>query len=146
LLEESANEEYIERLLVEGPPTEHGWLCSRWSCKLLALELFKERATPLSRKTLRRALHHLGFGWRRPPPVPPEKDSEEQKEQKSAGGCWMSYQLSKKQDRFCRMRPSWRPTLKWAFAGCLKENRSPFALPAPMARCGDQWGARVQNG
>jgi transposase len=36
LLEESANE-YIERLLEEGPPTEHGWLRSRWSCKLSLL-------------------------------------------------------------------------------------------------------------
>jgi putative transposase len=81
LLEQSANE-YIERLLEEGPPTEHGWLRSRWSCKLLALELFKERATRLSRETLRRALHRLGFRWRRPRPAPPKKDSEEQKEQK----------------------------------------------------------------
>jgi putative transposase len=81
LLEQSANE-YIERLIKEGPPTEHGWLRSRWSCKLLALELFKERATLLSRETLRRALHRLGFHWRRPRPAPPKKDSEEQKEQK----------------------------------------------------------------
>jgi putative transposase len=81
LLEELASE-YIERLVEEDSPTEHGWLRSRWSCKLLALELFKERATLLSRETLRRALHRLGFRWRRPRPVPPEKDSEEQREQK----------------------------------------------------------------
>ena len=81
LLEELASE-YIERLVEEDSPTEHGWLRSRWSCKLLALELFKERVTLLSRETLRRALHRLGFRWRRPRPVPPEKDSEEQKEQK----------------------------------------------------------------
>jgi putative transposase len=81
LLEELASE-YIERLVEEDSPTEHGWLRSRWSCKLLALELFKERVTLLSRETLRRALHRLGFRWRRPRPVPPEKDSEEQMEQK----------------------------------------------------------------
>jgi Winged helix-turn helix len=69
--------------LLEGePPTEYGWLRSGWNCKLLALELFKERATLVSRETLRGALHRLGFRWRRPRPVPPEKDSEEQKEQK----------------------------------------------------------------
>jgi hypothetical protein len=36
----------------------------------------------VSRETLRRVLHRLGFRWRRPRPVPPEKDSEEQREQK----------------------------------------------------------------
>lgn len=82
LLEEPTNE-YIQRLLEEDSPTEHGWLRSRWSCKLLAVQLFKERALLLlSRETVRRALHRLGFRWRRPRPVPPEKDSEEQKERK----------------------------------------------------------------
>ena len=37
-LEESANER-IERLVEEGSPASHGWLRSRWSCKLLAVEL-----------------------------------------------------------------------------------------------------------
>jgi putative transposase len=48
------------------------------------LELLKGRATLVSRETIRRALHRLGFRWRRPRPVPPEKDSEEQREQKRA--------------------------------------------------------------
>jgi transposase len=81
LLEELESE-YIERLVEEDSPIAYGWVPSRWSCKLLALELFKERATLLSRETLRRALHRLGFRWRRPRPVPPEKDFEVQKEQK----------------------------------------------------------------
>jgi hypothetical protein len=38
-------EEYVERFLEEESPTSHGWLRSRWGCKLLAVELFKERAT-----------------------------------------------------------------------------------------------------
>jgi hypothetical protein len=38
----------------------------------------------VSRETVRRALHRLGFRWRRPRPVPPEKDSEEQVEEKHA--------------------------------------------------------------
>jgi putative transposase len=81
LLEEPANE-YIERLVEEESPTSHGWLRSRWSCKLLAYELFKEQAALVSRETVRRVLHRLGFRWRRPRPVPPEKDSEDQREQK----------------------------------------------------------------
>jgi len=84
LLEEESTEKYIERLVEEESPSEHGWLCSRWSCKLLAVELFKERAALISRETLRRVLHRLGFRWRRPRPVPPEKGSEEQKGQKRA--------------------------------------------------------------
>ena len=74
--------EYIERLLEEDSPTEHGWLRSRWSCKLLAVELFKEQGALVSRETLRRVLHRLGFRWRRPRPVPPKKDSEHHREQK----------------------------------------------------------------
>src|SRR5215211_2610813 len=58
----------------------------RWSCKLLAVQLLRERErlVCVSRETVRRALHRLGFRWRRPRPVPPEKDSEEQREQKRA--------------------------------------------------------------
>jgi putative transposase len=63
--------------LTEGvPPAERGWLRSRWSCRLLALELFKDRALVVSRETVRRVLHRLGFRWRRPRPVPPPKDPE----------------------------------------------------------------------
>lgn len=81
LLGEPASE-YIERLVQQESPTEHGWLRSRWSCKLLAVELFKERTALVSRETLRRVLHRLGFRWRRPRPIPPEKDSEDRREQK----------------------------------------------------------------
>jgi transposase len=77
-------EEYVERLVEEESSTSHGWLRSRWGCKLLAVELFKERATLVSRETVRRALHRLGFRWRRPRPVGPEKGSEEHKERKRA--------------------------------------------------------------
>src|SRR3712207_6080490 len=49
LLERPANE-YIERLVEEESPTSHGWLRSRWSCKLLAVELFKEQAALVGRE------------------------------------------------------------------------------------------------
>ena len=64
LLEDAANE-YIGRLVEKESPTEHGWLRSRWSCKLLALQLFRERAALVSRETVRRMLHRLGFRWKR---------------------------------------------------------------------------------
>jgi putative transposase len=73
LVERSA-QNLLENLTEGVVPTERGWLRSRWSCKLLALELFKERALVVSRETVRRVLHHLNFRWRRPRPVPPPKD------------------------------------------------------------------------
>ena len=59
LLGEEANERF-ERLLEEDSPTYHGWLRSRWSCKLLALQFLRERAATVSRESVRRALHRLG--------------------------------------------------------------------------------------
>ena len=73
-LVESSAQELVEELTEGVLPTERGWLRSRWSCKLLSLELFKERALVVSRETVRRVLHRLGFRWRRPRPVPPPKD------------------------------------------------------------------------
>jgi transposase len=81
LLGEEAHER-VERLLEEDSPTSHGWLRSRWSCKLICLQLLRERLAEVSRESVRRALHRLDFCWRRPRPVPPEKDSEEQIEEK----------------------------------------------------------------
>ena len=78
MLDDLANER-IERLVGEDSPTEHGWLRSRWSCALLAVHFFKERALLVSRETLRRSLHRLNFRWRRPRPVPPSKDPEEKR-------------------------------------------------------------------
>jgi putative transposase len=70
----------IETLVEEHSPTEHGWLRSRWSCSLVVLQLFRERALLVGRETIRRALHRLDFRWRRPRPVPPPKDPKEKRE------------------------------------------------------------------
>ena len=74
--------ERMEHLLEEQSPVEHGWLRSRWSCKLISLQLVREKLACASRESVRRALHRLGFRWRRPRPVGPEKDSLEQIEEK----------------------------------------------------------------
>jgi putative transposase len=70
----------VETLVEEHSPTEHGWLRSRWSCSLVVLQLFRERALVVSRETVRRSLHRLNFRWRRPRPVPPSKDPEQKRE------------------------------------------------------------------
>ena len=69
----------MENLTERVVPTERGWLRSRWSWELLALELFKERALVVSRETVRRVLHRVGFRWRRPRPVPPPKEPKVEK-------------------------------------------------------------------
>jgi transposase len=79
LLDEAVLER-IEALVEEHSPTEHGWLRSRWSCSLVVLQLFRERALVLSRETVRRALHRLEFRWRRPRPVPPSKDLQQKRQ------------------------------------------------------------------
>src|SRR5215208_2068876 len=56
LLGDSARK-LIEELTEQKLPTERGWLRSRWSCKLLALEMFKQRALVVSQETIRRVLH-----------------------------------------------------------------------------------------
>ncbi len=78
ILDESALRR-IETLVEEESPTEQGWLRSRWSCSLVVLQLFRERALILSRETLRRTLHHLKFRWRRPRAVPPSKDPDQKR-------------------------------------------------------------------
>jgi transposase len=79
LLDELAQKR-IESLVEEHSPIEHGWLRSRWSCSVMVLQLYRERALVVSRETVRRALHRLQFRWRRPRPVPPSKDPEQKRE------------------------------------------------------------------
>jgi putative transposase len=94
-LVEGSAQKLLEDLAEGVLPTERGWLRSRWSCKLLALEFFKDRALVVSRETVRPVLHRLNFRWRRPRPVPPPKDcSYFQDETKletnpRVGFCWM---------------------------------------------------------
>ncbi len=83
-LVKSSAQNLVEDLAEGVVPTERGWLRSRWSCELLALELFKDRALVVSRETVRRVLHHLGFRWRRPRPVPPPKDPIEKRKRLEA--------------------------------------------------------------
>ena len=53
-------------------------------CKLLTLEMFRERSLVVSQETVRRMLHRLGFRWRRPRPVPPPRDPKENRKRLQA--------------------------------------------------------------
>jgi len=70
----------LESLVEQAEPWAYGWVRSRWSCLLLALELFCERGVAVSRETVRRTLHRLNFVWRRPRPVPPPPDPEQKRQ------------------------------------------------------------------
>jgi putative transposase len=50
-------------------PRDFGYFRSRWTCELLARQLRQEYDIRLSGEAVRRALHELGFAWRRPRPV-----------------------------------------------------------------------------
>jgi putative transposase len=64
----------LQRWLLTQTPRDFGWFRSRWTCDILA-ELLREReAVPVSRETVRRAVHELGFAWRRPRPVVGPRD------------------------------------------------------------------------
>ena len=71
-----ANDELLLRLeeLVRTSPQDYGYLRTRWSSELLALELEKQTRTRVHATTVRRWLARLGFGWRRARPTLHKRD------------------------------------------------------------------------
>lgn len=55
--------------LVESYPQDHGYLRSRWSSELLAMELQHQTGIEVHATTVRRWLKRLGFGYRRARPT-----------------------------------------------------------------------------
>lgn len=66
-----ATEEVFEELesLMNSSPQDHGYLRSRWSSELLALEVANRTGTEVHATTVRRWLKRLGFGYRRARPT-----------------------------------------------------------------------------
>lgn len=65
--------------LTGSTPRDFGYFRSRWSCDTLAHLLAFETGLRLCGETVRRALHRLGFVWRRPRPIvgPTDPDHRE---------------------------------------------------------------------
>lgn len=59
----------LQRWLLAQTPRDFGFFRSRWSCAILAALLAERCRVRLSRESVRRAVHGLGFVWRRPRPV-----------------------------------------------------------------------------
>jgi transposase len=51
--------------LLKRTPHAYGWCRTRWSCATLSLQLKAQRRCTASRETIRRALHRLGYAWKR---------------------------------------------------------------------------------
>jgi transposase len=51
--------------LLKHAPTAYGWCRVRWSCQTPALQLRAQRSVALSRETIRRWLHEVGYRWKR---------------------------------------------------------------------------------
>ena len=51
--------------LLKNVPAKFGWCRTRWSCQTLAIELRTRRGCKVSRETIRRWLHELGYVWKR---------------------------------------------------------------------------------
>jgi transposase len=59
----------IVRWLTQQTPRDFGYFRTRWSCAALAETLAWETGERVSGETVRRALHRVGWVWRRPRPV-----------------------------------------------------------------------------
>ena len=66
-----ASDEVLSALeaLMESSPQDHGYLRSRWSSELLAVELRRQTGVEVHATTVRRWLKRLGFGYRRARPT-----------------------------------------------------------------------------
>jgi len=62
--------------LIKRAPQSFGWCRTRWSCQTLVVELHARRAVAVSRETIRRWLHELGYRWKRARHVARDDDSE----------------------------------------------------------------------
>ena len=51
--------------LLKRTPHAYGWCRTRWSCATLSLQLQAQRGLRVSRETIRRTLHRLGYAWKR---------------------------------------------------------------------------------
>jgi len=62
--------------LIKRAPASFGWCRTRWSCATLALELQARRKVKVSRETIRRWLHDVGYVWKRARHVARDDDPE----------------------------------------------------------------------
>jgi transposase len=62
--------------LIQQAPRAYGWCRTRWSCQTLALQLKVRTGRTVSRETVRRWLHELGYAWKRARHAAKDNDPE----------------------------------------------------------------------
>lgn len=62
--------------IIKRVPGTFRWCRTRWSCAALALELSARRGVKVSRETVRRWLHEVGYVWKRARHVAKDDDPE----------------------------------------------------------------------
>jgi transposase len=62
--------------IIKRAPASFGWCRTRWSCQTLALELKARRKVKVSRETVRRWLHDVGYVWKRARHIARDDDPE----------------------------------------------------------------------
>lgn len=62
--------------IIKRTPQSFGWCRVHWSCGALALELYARRDVSVSRETIRRWLHEVGYVWKRARHVARDNDTE----------------------------------------------------------------------
>jgi transposase len=66
----------LQRWLLAQTPRDFGYFRTRWSCAMVAELLREQHRVRFSRESVRRAMHALGFVWRRPRPVVGPRDPQ----------------------------------------------------------------------
>jgi transposase len=74
-------------------PQAYGWCRTRWSGATLALTRQTKRAIAVSAETMRRWLHEIGWGWKRPTLV--AKDDDPHRVARLARSRWVFEQLKR---------------------------------------------------
>ena len=62
--------------LLKKLPRVFGWCRTRWTCTVLALQLKVQCGYAVSRETIRRTLHQLGYAWKRARPSGRDDDPQ----------------------------------------------------------------------
>ena len=141
-----ANDEVLEALagLVDSSPRDHGYLRSRWSSELLAIELHQRTGVQVHATTVRRWLKRLGFGYRRARPTLCIRDpNKAQRLQaiadalaKSAPDCEVFYADEADIDLNPRIGPAWMARGRQSRIPTPGQNQKHYLAGALNARTG----------
>ena len=141
-----ANDQVLESLaaLTDSSPRDHGYLRSRWSSELLAIELQRRTGVQVHATTVRRWLKRLGFGYRRARPTLCIRDpNQSQRLEASAAAvadsgpdCEVFYADEADIDLNPRIGPAWMARGRQSMIPTPGQNKKRYLAGALNARTG----------